>query len=320
MRIIKVRSKQHMKSFVRLPELLHGESACFVPPIWMGENKAYYGKNNPILINSDYELFLLLDERGTPIGRTIAYIDFNHNKYYNTDIGFFGAFECIDDKKAGELLVAVAEDWLRSKGMHTIRGPIHPVAENWGFLFEDYDTPPIFMSPWNPEYYHNFFTIAGYTKAKDLLVYEADMGKGYEIPKRFDGFMERYLKRNPGISIRRINMKNVRKDAKAILDISNEALANNWGFVPLELSVMEDLLKKLKLIVDTDAVWMVEDKGKVVGYCLGFPDINILLKKINGNLLPFGFIKLLLGLKYCATTAFTGLPSFRATKGRRWTR
>ena len=30
-----------------------------------------------------------------------------------------------------------------------------------------------------------------------------------------------------------------------------------------ELSVMEDMLRKLKLIVDPDAVWIVEDDGEV---------------------------------------------------------
>ena len=60
---------------------------------------------------------------------------------------------------------------------------------------------------------------------------------------------------------------------------------------------MEDMLKKLKLIVDPDAVWMVEDNGKPVGYCLGFPDINSLISRIGGRLLPFGWLRLITGLK-----------------------
>ncbi|MPN11466.1 hypothetical protein SDC9_158769 [bioreactor metagenome] len=42
---------------------------------------------------------------------------------------------------------------------------------------------------------------------------------------------------------------------------------------------------------------MVEYEGKPVGFCLGFPDINVLLKKINGNLLPFGWARLIFGVK-----------------------
>ncbi len=316
MRIIKVKSKKDMKAFVRLPETLHGGNDCFVPPIWMDEKSAYYGKTNPILANSDFVLFLAIDKDGNAVGRTIAYIDFNHNKYYKTDMGFFGAFECIDDEKTGRLLVQAAEKWLKEKGVDTIRGPIHPVAENWGFVFDGYDSPPVYMSPWNPEYYHGFFTKAGYKKAKDLLVYEADIAKGYKLPSRFDGFMERYSQRYPTIKIRRLDMRNIKQDAKHILEISNAALANNWGYVPLELSVMEDMLKKLKLIVDPDAVWMIEDGSRVVGYCLGFPDINILLKRIKGSLFPFGFIRLLRGLKKLRDYRLFGLAVHPDWQGR----
>lgn len=295
MRIITVQTKKQMRTFVRLPYMLFKDNPNFVPPLWVDENNAYTVKTNPILKNSDFQLFLVLDDNNKTIGRNIAYIDYTFNRYNNSKTGFFGAFDCIDNKEAGMLLINAAEEWLFKRGMETIRGPIHPAAENWGFVLKGYDSPPVYMSPWNPEYYHSFF--ACYEKAKDLLVYEADIQSGYELPERFNGFLERFLRRNSNISIRRLNMRRIRDDAKAILDISNSSLANNWGYVPLELSVMEDMLKKLKLIVDPDAVWMVEDNGQPVGYCLGFPDINVILSQIRGRLFPFGWYKLLKGAK-----------------------
>ena len=60
---------------------------------------------------------------------------------------------------------------------------------------------------------------------------------------------------------------------------------------------MRSVFKRLKPIVDRDAVWFVEDEGRPVGYALGYPDINPLLKAIRGRLLPLGFIRLLKGLK-----------------------
>jgi GNAT superfamily N-acetyltransferase len=297
MRIIKISGKKEMKDFVRLPERLFKENPCYVPPIWMDEKKAYYGEHNPILKNSDFELFIAINDEGVPIGRNLAYIDHTFNKFYNTKMGFFGAFECIDNDEAGRLLVKAAEEWLLEKGMDTVRGPIHPVAENWGFVLEGYEAPPVYMSPWNPPYYHKFFTDYGYEKAKDLFVYEGDSKKGYQIPERFERFYNKFFERYPNFSIRRINMKRIKEDARSIWEISNTALADNWGYVPLELPVMEDMLRKLKMIVDPDAVWIIEDNGKAAGYCLGFPDINRILKKINGKLFPFGWAKLIFGAK-----------------------
>ena len=316
MQIIKVRSRKDMRKFVAVPSNIHSGSDFYVPPIWMEERGAYKKKNNPILLNSDFELFLLEDDKGKPIGRTIAYIDFIYNNFYNVKMGFFGAFECVDDKEAADMLVSSAEDFLRVKGMDVIRGPINPAAENWGFVFEGYDSPPVFMSPWNPEYYHVFFTGAGYGKVKDLLVYEIDVGKGYELPERYREFAEKFFEHFPEISIRRLDLKNIKDDAKAIWEVSNLALADNWGFVPVELPVMEDMLKKLKLIVDPDAVWIVEESGKPVGFCLGFPDINIILKKIHGKLLPIGWARLLRGAKKLHDYRLFGLAVDPKWQGR----
>ena len=293
MQIIKVENKKQMRTFVELPQKLMGRYPQYVPPIWLDEGSAYTRKHNPILKNSDFVLLLLLDDLGEAVGRCIAYIDFNHNKFYGEKTGFFGAFHCIDNAEAGRALISAAEDWLMRNGMESIRGPINPVAEEWGFVLEGYDSDPVYMSPWNPQYYHSFFTETGYERVKDLLVYEADMQTGYDLPERYFDFLARYQKRCPNIKIRRLNLKKIKDDAKAIWEISNIALADNWGYVPLELPVMEDMLKKLRLIVDPDAVWIVEDDGLPVGFCLGFPDINIILKQIQGRLFPFGWIKML---------------------------
>ena len=293
MRVIAVENKKQMRVFTELPKKLMRGYEHYIPPIWIDEKKAYTGKNNPILKNAEFSLLLLLDELGKAIGRCIVYIDLNHNKYYGEKTGFFGAYLCLDDKRAGGLLVSAAEKWLKEKGMDRIRGPINPAAEEWGFVLEGYDRDPVYMSPWNPPYYHDFFTQTGYGKVKDLLVYEADIAAGYRLPSRYEDFISRYKKRYPNIHIRRLNLKKIKQDAKAIWEISNIALADNWGYVPLELPVMEDMLKKLRLIVDPDAVWIVEDRGNPVGFCLGFPDINIILKAIDGRLLPFGWVKML---------------------------
>lgn len=117
------------------------------------------------------------------------------------------------------------------------------------------------------------------------------------MPERYYEFYAKFLTRYPGIRIRQLDLQRIKEDARAIWEISNVALADNWGYVPLELPVMVDMLRKLKLIVDPNAVWLAEYNGKAVGFCLGFPDINQILKRINGRLLPFGWIQLLFGRK-----------------------
>ena len=297
MKVITVQSKRELRAFYRLPQVIFRNNPCYVPPLWMDEKNGYSAEGNPILADSDFILLLVLDNNSRPVGRTIAYIDHNYNRFYQSSVGFFGSFDCIEDTAAGHLLITAAEDWLRSKGATAIRGPINPVAENWGFVLEGYELEPVYLSPWNPAYYHEFFTEFSYVKVKDLLVYEADLMNGYQLPDRYAGFVEKYQQRFPGISLRRLDLRRIKDDARSIWEISNIALADNWGFVPLDLPVMEDMLQKLRLIVDPDAVWMAEYNGQAVGFCLGFPDINRIVKRIRGRMLPFGWACLLLGVK-----------------------
>jgi len=296
LRIEAVHSKQDLRRFAFFPEELYRGNPHWVPPLWKDELKSYHKKNNPILANSEY--ILLLAQKGEKIvGRNLVYVDHAFNQYYQSSIGFFGAFECINDPEIATGLLTKTEHWLRGWGMTTVRGPIHPVAESWGFLLQGYDSPPVFMAPFNPPYYHELVSAQGYAKVKDLLAYQADAGGGYRIPERFTRFCGTILSRNPQLSVRRINLHRLQQDAERIWEISNIALKHNWGYVPVDRGVLQDMIKKLKPVLDPDAVWMVFDKDRAVGYCLGFPDINAILGKIRGRLFPFGFLQLLSGIK-----------------------
>jgi GNAT superfamily N-acetyltransferase len=313
--IREVRSPADMRRFVFLPRNLYRGDPCWVPPIWADERRAYRARKNAILSHSDFTLLLAVQGRRV-VGRSLVYVDHNFNAFYRTRTGFFGAFECVEDFTVARALDAAAERWLAARGMDRIRGPIHPVAESWGFLKEGFDTPPVFMAPYNPSFYNGFMDRLGYGKAKDLLAYEGSPEKGYRIPARFERFERHLLARHPGLSLRRLSLRHLDRDAEAIWRISNVAMADNWGFVPLERSELVDMIRRLKPIADPDAVWFVEDKGVPVAFALGFPDLNVILRRIGGRILPFGFLQILLGAKKVKDHRLFGLAVMPAWQGR----
>jgi ribosomal protein S18 acetylase RimI-like enzyme len=292
-----VTDRRGMRDFVRFPALLYNNDPLWAPPIWPEERTAYRKEKNAILVNSDFELLVVYDDRGRTAGRCLVYIDHTYNNYYQSKTGFFGAFECVDSYSAAELLLNEAVAWLGRQGMDRMLGPINPVAEFWGFLLEGFDTPPVFLSPYNPPYYNDMMEEYGMVKAKDLLALEASKEWGYTIPERFERFSEILLQRRPGFGLRKIDMKNLIRDAEHIWEITNTALSSNWGYVPVDRGVMEDMVRRLKPVLDPDAIWFVEDRGKPVGFALGFPDINPILTRTRGRLFPFGFVRLLRALK-----------------------
>ena len=293
--IEKLRTGRQLKQFINLPRKIYIDDPLWVPPLWLLERSDHNAKKNPVLKRSEHAMFIAY-KNGQAAGRIIVYIDPRYNAYHKTKIGMFGSFECIDDPDTGKLLFSTAEAWLAERGMTKILGPINPIAESWGFLYEN-PTQPVFMSPHNPLYYNDIINSCGYSKAKDLLVYEADARKGYEIPERFINFSNKVLERRTNLSIRTIDRKNLHRDAVYIKELLNTAVAGNWGFVPVEEAEMEEVVDKLKLILDENTIYFVEDNGTPVGIALGFPDINMLFKQISGRLTPSGIITLLKGRK-----------------------
>jgi ribosomal protein S18 acetylase RimI-like enzyme len=245
-----------------------------------------------VLAHSDWRL-LLARRQGRAVGRLLAYVDHSFNRYYGSATGFFGSFECAEDPEAASALLGEAERWLAGRGMRAVRGPINPVSECWGFLLEGRERPPTFLSPYNPPRYNDYAAAGGFAKVKDLLVYEADAREGYRIPERCLRFRERLLARRPSIKVRRLELRHLEREAEAIWRISNEAVSGNWGYVPLDRQELAGVFRQLKPIADPDAIWLVEDGGEPVG----FPDINLILRRIRGRLLPLGFIRLLTGAR-----------------------
>jgi len=310
-----VRSSRDYREFINLPRLVYRDDPAWVPPIWLTEPGEYRPKGNPVLARSEHELFLAW-RGGKPVGRVVAYIDPRFNSYYQSRFGFFGAFECLDDVEAARALYTAVEEWMAGRGMEVSRGPIHPSAECWGFVTDGFKTPPIFLSPHNPPYYGALTEAAGYKGVKDLLAYEADAGSGYVIPERFSRFAAIHAARYPNVTMRRIDIAFLDRDAEHILRILNEGVANNWGYVPVERDEMIAIVRKLKPFLDRDAVWFVEDQGRPVACCLGFPDVNVPIKAMRGNLLPFGFLKLLFGIRKVRDYRLWGLAVLPEHQGR----
>jgi len=308
------RTRGDMKAFICFPASLYADDPCWVPPIWAAERSAYLPGHNAVLDRSEHVLFAAWSGESM-VGRIVVYIDPQFNEHFGARTGFFGSFECEDDEATAKALFAAAEAWFAERGMDRVRGPINPVAECWGLLVEGFDSPPVYLSPYNPPYYGTLAETAGYEGAKDLLVYEADTAKGYDIPERFSRFEAILAARRPSITTRMIDPRQLDRDAEHIRNILNAGVDGNWGFVPVGREEMSAVVRDLKPILDPAAVWLVEDAGRPVGCCLGFPDVNVILKETRGRLFPTGALRLLFGARRLRDYRLWGLAVLPGYQG-----
>lgn len=234
----------------------------------------------------------LAEFNGKIAGRIAAIHNRTYNSFTETNSGFFGFFECIDNQSVADLLFKVAGDWLKERSVDTIYGPLSPnMMSEVGVLVDGFQFDPAFLMPYNKPYYDKLITNANFSKHVDLLSYRVTSETvSFDRIQRAESII---MKRVPGLSVRPVNLRRFKDEIKVIGDIFNKAWANNWGFAPLTPEEFEYLVKDLKLFIDLDFAHVAEIDGVPVAFCISLPDINIALKKMNGNLLPFGLFKLL---------------------------
>ena len=312
-RVKEVKTKKDLKKFMYFPWKVYKNDPNWVPPLIVDLKEKLDKKKNPFFEHADMELFLAYKD-GEVIGRIAAILDENHNKFHNEKISFFGLYESFNYfETAASLLDRVAQ-WGRKRGMEVLRGPMNlSMNDECAFLLEGFDSPPVIMMPYNPPYYIQLMEKCGLIKAKDLYAFY--MTKDHETAERVKAIVEKSRK-NIKVKMRTINMKNLAEEVKKIKFIYNNAWERNWGFVPWTEKEMDYMAKKLKQIVDPRLVILAEDKDKPVGFALGLPNYNEVIKRINGRLTPLGVIKFFIyrkKIKGMRGTVFGVLKEYRMT-------
>lgn len=216
---------------------------------------------------------------GKLVGTIAAFINHNHNEYWDDKVGFFGLFEVLKDEEAAKALLAAAEDFVRGEGMDTIRGPMNfSTNEECGLLVDGWNGTPVIMLTYNPQYYKDFIEGAGYVKAQDLYAYLSDVSNiqpdGTGLNPKVLRVAKRVRERLEGVIYRPINMKEFDSDARAFKKIYNAAWSKNWGFVPMTDAELEHEAKALKSVLDPHTVLFAEKDGVPIGASLPLPDLN----------------------------------------------
>jgi GNAT superfamily N-acetyltransferase len=295
MEILPVNTNKDLKKFIDFPYQFYRDDPNWVPPLRMELKKQFNSKTNPLLDHCEYQLFLLIRDNEV-IGRIAVFIDHLAVDFWKEKIGLFGYYECIPDSDASRMLLNAATIWLKDRNMTAIRGPWTFVSEEWGLVVEGFTPPPCIMSPHNPPYYDGQLTGFGLEKEKDLLCYYISGAEGYQIPERILTLTDRVAKRY-GVTVRPVDMKKYDQEVEVFLELSNTSIIDNWGYTPVTDAEADAMAKDLKGVIQPEGVLFAEDAdGRPIGFAIALPDINVLLKGLNGRLFPSGWLKLLLGI------------------------
>jgi len=306
MTITKVSDKKTRKQFLDAARIIYRDDKVWVCPFDNEIEAIFDPEKNPYFKHGEVERWILLDDSNNITGRIAAFIDKNLAYTYDQPTGGMGFFECINDKDSAFLLFDTAKEWLRERGMEAMDGPINfgETDKYWGLLVGGF-THPSFEVPYNPSYYQKLYETYGFQTYYKMEGFHLDITKPLD-----DRFMKiaNWVSKKPGYEFRHFTWKEQEKFTNDFAEVFNEAWASfKTNFEPLKADYIRTVLKKAKAIIDEEFIWLAYFEGKPIAIYLMFPDLNMILKHLNGKLDLLSMIKFLYLKKRNTMTRAKGL-------------
>jgi len=279
-----------LKRFIDLPFRLHANHPLWVPPLKLERRLFLNRRMNAFFSHGEAAYFLALRD-GRVLGRVSAQVNHAFNDYQKKNWGWFGFLEFEDDQEVLDALLNAAAGWLSERGKERMVGPASfAMNDESGVLIEGFDLPPMIVQPWNPPYYQQRMEQAGMTKAMDLLMWNLEVSDREKVlPVIFE--LAEKVESDHGIRVRPMRRWQLRKDLDAFAEVYNSAWSKNWDFVPYSKKDLDAYAQELQLVFDKHWFMIAErqDTGEVVGMAITVPDVNQVLARMKGRLLPLGW-------------------------------
>lgn len=302
-----------LDAFARFPWTVYKGDPNWVPPLLRDEKFLLNRRRHPFHKHADVEYFVARRD-GAMVGRIAAIVNRAHNDFHNERVGFFGFFDALDDPEAAAALFGAAEAWLKQRGMTAVRGPCNfSTNETCGLLVDGFDKRPFIMMTYNPERYVALVESNGYVKAKNLLAYFlVDNEPAKERLRRIGAI----VRRRYNVVVRDADLSRFDQELALVQDLYNRSWQKNWGFVPMTPEEIALTAHQLRPVILSHLTYFAEIDGKPVGFALGVPDVNQILRHLDGRLFPFGWWKLWRGIKkipVCRIIALGVLPEYHTS-------
>jgi len=282
-----VRGFPDLRAFIALPFRLHAGTP-WIPPLKLERYLFLRRRMNAYFTHGAAQYFLAR-RGGRVVGRVTAQIDYAFNEFHGNHWGMFGFLEFEDDQEVLEALLEHASGWLRARGCDRMVGPMDfQMNDESGVLVEGFDREPMIKQPWHPRYYQSRCEAAEMRKAMDLLMWERSVIDPQQVSPQLLRIARRARDRYH-VRIRSMSRLHLRRELDEFAKVYNSAWSGNWGFVPYSKRDLDAYAFDLQLVYARDWFMIAEVDGQTVGMAITIPDINQVLKKMHGRLLPFGW-------------------------------
>jgi len=292
MKIIEVYDKRSQKEFIKLPKTLYKDDPTWVCPMDNEIEAIFDPRKNDYFNHGEVARYLLKDDKGIVIGRIAVFIDRNLAFSYDQPTGGIGFFECINDQEAANMLFDTAKRWLTFRKIEAMDGPINfgETDKYWGLLVDGF-THPSYEIAYNFSYYQSLFETYGFLTYYNQEGFHLDLKK--PLPPKFEKIAT-WVSNKPEYTFEHLDFKQIDRQIGDFVAVFNETWATfKENFKPIEKKYIIATLKKVKAIIEPEFIWIAYHKKKPVTIYLMYPDVNMILKHMNGNMNLFNKLKFL---------------------------
>ena len=314
MNISVISTKKDVKEFHRLPFIINKNNKYWIPHIKQDVESIFDPDKNFFHQHGEIERFIIRRD-GEPIGRIAVFYDKRKFEKEAQPTGGVGFFECINDQKCANLLFNKSIEWLKSKNISAMDGPINFGERDryWGLLIDGFEKHTVYGQNYNPEYYKKLFENFGFRKYFNQHVYCKDLSIPY--PEKFYERSKRIIGRKK-IHFDHMKSYDFNKYGKYFTMIYNDAWKSHHGFKEMKTDKAVKMFKKMKSIIDKKLIWFGFYEKTPVCFFIGIPDPNQYFKFINGDLnllgkIKFMYYKTMNPAKICSGMVFGVIPKFQ---------
>lgn len=290
-----VENEAALWEFIRLPWRIYQGDPYWVPPI-LSQQRAFLDPRRGPFFEIGEARYFLAFRNGKPVGRLSAHVNRLHDQYHGPETGFFGFFESIQDQGVVAALFEAAADWLRERGKTRLVGPLNfCIYDEMGLLVEGFDSMPVLFQTHNPPYYEELLTSLGFVQAMDWHAYKFT-NRDVDLAAMERQYAD--IMRGQNMEVLTYDPKEVDRRADEVFRLFNEAWEPNWGHVPLTRRQFDDMLEMVKPCLRPELAHVLLEDNRVVGFSITLPDLNPLIRALNGRLTFWGKLRLLYWAKY----------------------
>ena len=290
--IKRVETKRDVKEFIEFPLRLYRGCEYFVPPLYADEKKLILSGGNTDIAES---VFFIAVRDGKTVGRIQGILHKQYNELHGEKRIRFTRFDSINDTEVSQALFEALEKWGEERGMTAVCGPLgYSDLDREGLLVEGFSENSTFEEQYNYEYYATLLENSGYEKEVDWLEFEL------RAPEKKNDMLKRVAERALELNklhIAPTNMskrKYIEKYGDSFFECLDECYSKLYGTVPISPEARKELIDQFLLIINIElAVFICDERERVVAFGLCFPAIGDAVKKSGGKLTLPALIKLL---------------------------